>query len=157
MPSTEIYTLPLHDALPIYGRRVRENRREPVFLIWNQGRFFIASQEKSRLLGSQPQEDFPLIQEAREPDEQRHAHRRDDEFTATVGDVRVKKTYHRGAVETPGQFLKTQAAKKIAGQIQRDRVHPDPDERLAPRRYFFHIHDPVKRAEQHPDRKSTRL
>src|ERR1035441_7493085 len=134
MPSTEIYTLPLHDALPIYGRRVRENRREPVFLIWNQGRFPIETKEKSRLLGSQPQEDFPLIQEAREPDEQRHAHRRDDEFTATAGDVRVEKHLHRTAGQPAREFFKAESAEKIAGEIQRDRVHAAPDERQADRK-----------------------
>jgi hypothetical protein len=75
--------------------------------------------------------------------------RENEEFAESGGDMGVKETFHRTASEPPRQLFKAESAEEIAGEIERDGIHPDPHKRLAPRPPFSYVHDPVKRAEQY--------
>src|SRR5690242_14272289 len=80
------------------------------------------------------------------PKRQKQADDRNDEVARAFGNVIIEECFHIAADKTFGRVAKT--ANDIAGEINGDRIHADPYERLAPGAEFQNIHDEIKHGEK---------
>ena len=69
----------------------------------------------------------------------------DQRFTETRCDVRIKKRLDVTSEQSGGHATIVQ---KVFGEVQRQRIHPDPDKRLTPELEFEHIHDEIEQPEK---------
>src|SRR5688572_28926779 len=77
-----------------------------------------------------------------EPEREGEANHSQHQIPESIGNVRVEKSLDVATHKTRSQAA--EPANKIAGNINSDRIHSHPDERLPPGLFFTDIHDPIK-------------
>src|SRR6266511_3923077 len=82
-----------------------------------------------RPLSLQAQEDFFAVEKMAEPDATAQADQGNDQIAETGGDGLVQKSFHVAAGQSQSQAVE---ADNVVGNVNGKRVHPDPNERLAP-------------------------
>ena len=99
-----------------------------------------------RWTGLQSQEDFFAVEKMTEQNAQAQAHQRDNQVAKAGGHGVVEKFSHVAAGQAQSEAIE---ADDVIGHVNGDRVHADPDERLAPFLIFPHIHHQEEESQQH--------